>query len=214
MSHHDTARRIWVISDTHFKHENMYKFLTADGVTRVRHQFQNAKEADEAMIAIWNAQIGPYDIVYHLGDVGFTHEAVMLLRGCQGRLRVVLGNHDPEDPRLWRDAGVEKVYGMKRLFDCWLTHCPMHMSNLGGPRVLGNIHGHIHHQPSPRGPYHNACVEMQGYRAWDFEEIRELIKKKVEKEATQDVAIRQEVPDAHNTHILQEPAPIIVEGSS
>jgi calcineurin-like phosphoesterase family protein len=134
------------------------------------------------MIARWNATVRPQDIVYHLGDVGFTHDAVALLRGCQGRIRVILGNHDPFDMRAFTDAGVEKVFGVRRLFDCWLTHIPMHDTSLNGPRVLGNIHGHIHDRPSPPGPYFNACVEQINYTPIDFEEVRARIQKKVEDE--------------------------------
>ena len=192
--------RIWIVSDTHFAHENIYKFLRADGKTRVRHEFVDAREGDREMIARWNATVRPQDIVYHLGDVAMPWEAIASLRGCQGRLRVILGNHDPAKQRdqkyLW-DAGVEKVYGMKRLFDCWLTHAPCHPSTLGGPKVLGNIHGHIHEKESPPGPYFNASVERINYTPIDFEEVRELLKQR----ALQDKETRME---AHYVRLAQQ----------
>ena len=54
---------VFLIGCTHFGHENMYKFLNKDG-TRVRHQFADAKQGDEAMIDRWNATVCKGDKVY------------------------------------------------------------------------------------------------------------------------------------------------------
>ena len=44
--------QIWLISDTHFFHENMYKFIGWDGVTRTRAKFTSAAEGDEYMMML------------------------------------------------------------------------------------------------------------------------------------------------------------------
>ena len=51
---------IWIISDTHFQHENILKFEpTRPGST--------IQEHDEALIDNWNSVVKPGDKVYHLG---------------------------------------------------------------------------------------------------------------------------------------------------
>ena len=58
---------IFIISDTHFSHENMYQFFNYDG-TKMR-PWNRAEDADDFMIEKWNSMVKPNDKVYHLGDV-------------------------------------------------------------------------------------------------------------------------------------------------
>lgn len=172
-----TVRRIWLISDTHFGHENMYRFTTSDGVTRVRARFNSATEGDTYMIDRWNSTVSPTDHVYHIGDVAVGRPSwsrdrfVKFIRNLHGHKRLVLGNHDRLNIRSYIDAGFQKIVGMHRLFDCWLTHAPVHEMQLG-EKVLGNIHGHIHYRDSPPGRYFNASVERIDYTPVDFELVR------------------------------------------
>ena len=50
-------QNVFLISDTHFGHANMYTFINEDG-TRVRHQFKDVSEGDAAMIENWNRVVG------------------------------------------------------------------------------------------------------------------------------------------------------------
>jgi calcineurin-like phosphoesterase family protein len=174
--------RIWVISDTHFGHDNMYMFLRQDGLTRVRPGFQSSADADAHMVRAWNARVHAADHVYHLGDVGFGPTFLDLVKHLAGHKRLILGNHDKEDVRKYREAGFQKVFGSRQHEGCWLTHIPMHPSTIGEGKL--NIHGHIHErlvmrttswarsvedgQPLPMGRepdprYRNVCVEHTNY---------------------------------------------------
>lgn len=162
--------RIFVISDTHFGHEAMYRFVTVDGVTRVRSEFLCAADADAAMVARWNAVVTPQDHVWHLGDVTMDKRHLRIIKELAGHKRLILGNHDKGDVRDYRAAGFQKVRGYRWL-DKWgiLSHVPIHQESLGGKL---NIHGHIH-EKEPFGPqYRNVSVERTGYAPVLLESLR------------------------------------------
>lgn len=168
---------IFLISDTHFGHENIYRipFYRADG-TRMR-PFLTSAEADEQMIANWNATVRAKDHVYHLGDVALgipsTHMAATLSR-LNGIKRLVRGNHDRYQTSQYIKAGFKEIHGMRLLHDVWLTHAPIHPWSLG--RALGNAHGHIHANESPPGVYANLCVELNDYTPVSLDTVRDRLK--------------------------------------
>lgn len=151
--------KIYVISDTHFHHENMYKFVTFDGVTRVRPQFQSAKEADEEMVRRWNAVVNHDDHVWHLGDVTMGKD-LSLIHALSGMKRLVLGNHDTCDVRAYREAGFQKVMAYRQYRGVILSHIPLHPESLG---TKINVHGHIHERPAYGKQYRNVSVEQIDY---------------------------------------------------
>lgn len=151
---------IWVISDTHFGHANILTFCGADGA-RIRPDFDSADEMDEYMVERWNSVVRPGDKVYHLGDVAMRKEHLSIVRRLHGQKRLVRGNHDIFDTRLYIEAGFKEAYGVRVLAGMLLSHFPVHPSSVG--RFLGNVHGHIHERPSPDGPYLNVSVEAVAY---------------------------------------------------
>jgi calcineurin-like phosphoesterase family protein len=161
--------RIFVISDTHFHHENMYKFTREDGITRVRAEFASADEADRAMVQRWNAVVNIEDHVWHLGDVTVGNN-LTLVRHLNGHKRLLLGNHDRCDVRQYRDAGFQKVQSY-RFCDRWgiLSHIPLAKESLGD-RI--NIHGHIHERAEYGPQYRNVSVERINYTPVLLDEVR------------------------------------------
>jgi calcineurin-like phosphoesterase family protein len=161
---------IFVISDTHFRHENILTFKDETGAF-IRPGFANVEEMDEHMIACWNKVVTPSDHVYHLGDVTMLRGSGAsrikpLLDRLNGHKRLVMGNHD-HMPADWYMQWFEKVKG-QNMIDGWLmTHYPVHPASLG--RAKANVHGHIHerrvllspHHPDPR--YINVSVEAVNY---------------------------------------------------
>lgn len=164
---------IWIISDTHFSHKNMYTFTEADGFP-VRKRSDNSRmtmeEGDELMIQNWNKTVKDNDIVYHLGDVYFG-QGYEFIYNLKGRKRLLLGNHDhSKDERLNTVFQKIEMWRMFKEFNCLLTHTPQHESTLQG-KVKYNIHGHIHRKPSP-SPFHiNVSVEMIDYTPVNIEEL-------------------------------------------
>lgn len=162
---------IFLISDTHFGHVKMLEFLRADG-TRVRREFSNVKEMDEAMVERWNTTVKPQDHVYHLGDFTMDHKLVAkYARQLNGHKRLVLGNHDHYDPRVYYDAGFKKVYSSRSIEGLVLTHIPIHFLSipLWG---LGNVHGHTHAEPAYGPEYQNVSVEQINYTPIALETVK------------------------------------------
>jgi calcineurin-like phosphoesterase family protein len=74
---------IYFTSDTHFGHTNILKYS--------RRPFADVQAMDEALIANWNAVVGPEDVIYHLGDFTLAGEEVArrILFRLQGQIRVL-----------------------------------------------------------------------------------------------------------------------------
>lgn len=183
-------RDIWVISDTHFRHANILKFKDQYG-NLVRPGFANVDEMDEHMIERWNSVVKPGDIVYHLGDVVMnSNDDYTWFKQNWSRLngskRLIVGNHD--DIKFLSAGGFFKKVSMWRMFPEFgllLTHVPVHSASamlygskdtglLTTPFQLLNVHGHIHQNPSPAGPYRCVCVEHTDYTPVNIEELRVL----------------------------------------
>lgn len=130
----------FIISDTHFSHKGIVKFLRADGVTKER-PWDTIEEMDEALVANWNSVVGPKDKVYHLGDVVINRSALPILARLNGTKILVKGNHDvfrvEEYTPYFKD-----IRGSAVLNDYVMTHIPIHTSAI--ERWKGNIHGHLH----------------------------------------------------------------------
>ena len=140
--------------------------------------FSTVEEMDEALMDNWNSVVKPGDKVYHLGDVTFGNKENYIKnihKRLNGKKRLIVGNHD--DVKFLAPY-FEKVM-LWRMFPDWgllLTHVPVHRSTLGEGRFDGkeiiNVHGHIHSNPSPEGPYKCVCVEQINYTPINIEELK------------------------------------------
>lgn len=186
-------KNIFFISDTHFGHNNMYKFTNYDG-TRVRPIADSAEEGDEIMIQRWNEMVKPTDKVYHLGDVIFkASNGDSIMKRLNGDKVLIKGNHDKLQlgwyMKYFRDIrGTVHIDG-----NYLLSHFPIHPDSKG--RFVRGLHGHIHGQtvmkpifsddyqsfgmfPDPW--YRNCCVEVNDYRPIPFEVIKEETERLIE----------------------------------
>lgn len=151
--------KIFIISDTHFGHENILKF-TDNGGNLIRN-FSDVYDMNEYMVDRWNNMVSDEDIIYHLGDVYFGKGWEILPR-LKGKKRLILGNHDnAKDQRLHKCFDKISMWRVFPEYNCVLTHVPIHGSSLF--RVGYNLHGHIHQQPSPSPRHVNCSVEVQDY---------------------------------------------------
>ena len=149
----------FLISDTHFGHSNMLKFLREDG-SPVR-GFETVESMDQTMVDNWNRVVRDTDRVYHLGDVVINRRFLSTLEKLNGKKYLILGNHDifPHEDYL---KYFHRLHGSLKLGRLILSHIPLHPECI--PHwALGCVHGHIHAQVMKSPHYYNVCVEHTNY---------------------------------------------------
>ena len=168
---------LFVISDTHFNHEGILTFK--DYLNKPCRTFDSVEQMNECMLDAWNDTVKPNDTVIHCGDVLFGHNKVDWLVAnfakLPGKKRLGLGNHDNpkflarffKDIQLWIDMSDKGLV---------FTHTPLPPSTLSeshrfGSKDIVNVHGHIHSNPSPDGPYKCVCVEHTSYAPVNIEDL-------------------------------------------
>lgn len=160
---------IFIVSDTHFGHENILNFTDNSG-NKIR-SFYDIHHMNELMVENWNKTVNDGDIVYHLGDVYFGkgHEVLPRLKG---RKRLIVGNHDnPKSEHILKHFQKVMVWRMFPEFNFVLSHVPLHHSTFEY-KNLKNVHGHIHQNIIDDPRYINVCVEHTNYTPISIEEIK------------------------------------------
>lgn len=166
---------VFLISDTHFGHANILKFVRKDG-SPVR-SFASVEEMDEHLVERWNSVVKPADKVYHLGDVSMSKSNIATVGRCNGHKRLVKGNHDTHPIKLYLPY-FEEVYATRLLGGMMLSHIPVHPEAIG--KSLANIHGHVHNSVPPLhyGPrYFNVSAEVLDYTPIALEDLKERVLK-------------------------------------
>jgi calcineurin-like phosphoesterase family protein len=174
---------VFLVSDTHFGHAGVCRFMRNDGVTKLR-PWDSPEDMDEAMVKAWNETVGPKDKVYHLGDVVINRKALSIMERLNGDKVLIRGNHD-----IFRDEEYRKYFRELRAYHVMngmiLSHIPIHTESLG--RFGVNIHGHLHSNRVMKRDffsdelmidtsYHCVCVEQTDFRPILFEDVIKRIK--------------------------------------
>lgn len=168
---------VFLVSDTHFGHAGVCRFMRNDGVTKLR-PWDDPAEMDEEMVRRWNERVRPNDKVYHLGDVVINRKALTTLARLNGDKVLIRGNHD-----IFRDDEYRQYFRELRAYHVMngmiLSHIPIHEESLA--RFGTNIHGHLHanrvmrdngyrgKEIDPR--YHCVCVEQTDFAPILFEDV-------------------------------------------
>jgi len=147
----------WLITDTHFDHDNIGVFCDRpDGwMDRILKQ--------------WREIVKPEDVVIHLGDVqvGRKHKLSELLWSVPGTKILVMGNHDNESPLWYMRNGFSFACNGLAYKGITFTHHPKN-SLYDGTDL--NIHGHVHNSPwTPTKPFQRLlAIEHVGYKPVDL----------------------------------------------
>jgi calcineurin-like phosphoesterase family protein len=177
---------IFLISDTHFKHESCWTKFTCDDGSPMRPVASSAAEGDELMIQRWNSVVRTQDKVYHLGDVFISTKAedFKLLERLNGTKILIKGNHDMAKLSIYAQY-FKDVRAVHKLDHFVLTHVPLHPDSVGRWKG-GNIHGHTHYRrmkvnglyDDPR--YHCVCVEQIDYTPLALEDLKSRLARRAE----------------------------------
>lgn len=181
------AGQIWIHSDWHWRHENIYRFTwtAPDGIERrIRGRFADVQEGDAYIEQRIRDLVKAQDHLWFLGDLTMfrenhmAHDFVRLFSSLPGHKTLIPGNHDHLNARHYVDAGL-KIRG-SRLHDGMLfSHFPIHASSLSF-KVKGNCHGHTHQQPDlpplaradgTIATWLNVSVERTDYEPIPIEEV-------------------------------------------
>lgn len=163
--------KIFLTSDTHFSHSNIIKYCDRP--------FTSTEEMNEELVRRWNSVVGKDDIVYHLGDfmMGSKEDIRIMVARLNGRIKLVMGNHDRYKPAHYRELGFAEVYDRPIVVgNFWiLSHAPIE-GMVGKEIPFVNIYGHVHDDSrfmtfAPSGIC--VCVERWHYAPVDFQELQE-----------------------------------------
>jgi calcineurin-like phosphoesterase family protein len=161
---------VFFASDTHFGHKNIIKL--ADG----SRPGSCSEEHDEILIQRWNAKVPKKrSIVFLLGDIAMSKEALQHVGRLHGEIRLILGNHDD----LWAGADLPRnvkpmPVSLQHYKRAWLSHCPIHPVEMRNK--LCNIHGHVHNKTLEDLSYLNVCMEaLPGFAPMALEEMWEIM---------------------------------------
>lgn len=165
---------IWIISDTHFGHENIVKYT--------KRPFKTVEEMNEIIIRNWNNKIRKNDTIYHLGDfaVSLTDKEYMkLVKTLNGNIILVRGNHDRIGKKKLFKFGFKDVVKRIKVDNYILTHKPIKPQHLKDGII--NIHGHIHNHCYTEdyidtSNYVNVSIEVMDYEPIKFEKLKREIK--------------------------------------
>lgn len=153
---------VWFFGDAHLGHANIYK-----------HRDFPTNEDHHALIKEnYHKVVTKRDTVYFMGDTAFTFEALEEVRTWTAEKKIlIVGNHDLERGIKMEHLveAYDEVYAFKRYREFWLSHAPIHPSELRG-KV--NIHGHVHAETIKDARYFNTSLENIEYTPINIEEVR------------------------------------------
>lgn len=163
--------KTFFISDTHFNHYNIIKYCNRP--------FSSLYYMDQELIERWNSVVSKDDIVYHLGDFALGGKDVIRYY-CQilnGRIRLVLGNHDTNKVKDYYEMGFDRVYDKPIIYNQFfiLSHEPIFITE---NMPYANIYGHVHNNSEYKDYTSNtACVSVEriDYRPIEFNKLIKLM---------------------------------------
>lgn len=173
---------IFLASDHHLGHEGVTKFMSKNGVEKLR-PWTSTEEMDEALIENHNKVVKPNDRVYFLGDVIINRRFMHKIARFNGRKKLIMGNHCifKASEYLQYFDDLKSYHVMEMLI---FSHIPVHPESQG--RFRGNVHGHLHdkrvliknqyNQEVIDPFYFNVSVESINYTPIAFEDIRKYFK--------------------------------------
>ena len=162
---------VWFTSDTHFNHANIIKYCNRP--------FASVEEMNEKLIENWNSVVGKDDLTWCLGDFCLGPDQKKhipeLVSKLNGRINLILGNHDHNSVKFYYDAGFNRVYDRKVIINDFviLTHAPLMFLNDNTP--FFQVFGHVHCSelyPTFAKTGCCVCVERHDYKPISWKKIQ------------------------------------------
>ena len=162
----------YFLGDPHWGHRNILKY---------RSQFSSIEEHDNTILENILNVSDKRAVLYLMGDCFFDMEAIRFLEEIRPRfmhVHWILGNHDTDSKlrqQVFREVIkrdlVDNVHSLKKYHEFWLSHAPIHESELRGHK---NIHGHTHENFVDDDRYVPVSLEHTGFKPISLQQIRDL----------------------------------------
>ena len=180
------ALNTWFWSDPHFFHKNIIKYCNRPWNSGTNSSGDiivtddDVKRMNDALIEKFNSVVGKNDIVWCLGDFSFgskDHISEIMSR-LNGNIKLIKGNHDKYDNKVYLDAGFNWVYDKPVIINSFviLSHEPMMCLNDNSP--FYNIYGHIHDSTMFQTYAKHSCcvcVERHNYMPVSWKTINKML---------------------------------------
>ena len=186
--------KVWFTADTHFGHKNIIRVC--------QRPFVDVEEMNRVMVENWNSIVGEDDLVFHLGDfsVGGAAEWTSLLDNLNGRIILILGNHDMNNVsqgfmHRFLDVKMQMLIsiGKQRIY---LNHYPF-LCYGGAYRNTWQLFGHVHTNQQSTGldsprlkqlfpTQYDVGVDKNNYHPVSFDQLNEIIQQQIKNRKEQD----------------------------
>ena len=191
---------VFFTSDTHFYHKNIIEYCFRP--------YQNTDEMNEALIANWNDNVRPDDIVYHLGDFSFNkskNKNFDLFSRLNGRKYLIVGNHDEsstlELPWFEKHNYLEVKIDKKMFI---LFHYPIVSWNKMNRDNTYHLYGHTHELLDKNmtwtdhtNKYHNRAyhvgVDSNNYAPIHIDDVVKIIDNRIQSDLYETKKDEQEI---------------------
>ena len=168
-------------SDTHFFHKKILEYCpnTRKGKT--------VEEMNDLLVQAWNNKVSHVDTIYHLGDVSFGKhdETLEVLKRLNGKIHLILGNHDQMMNKGYLYNCFESIQDYKTIKiegkHIVLFHFPIESwdrQHYGSVHLHGHVHGNTIEciASSERKFRMDVGVDTRSDMApWAWEEIKEKL---------------------------------------
>ena len=151
---------------------------------------------NEVLIANWNCVVAQDDIVFHLGDfcLGGSSEWISILDRLNGKIYLILGNHDMKNIRQGYINRFESV-AMQMYIEVdkqkiYLNHCPF-LCYGGSYDGTWQLFGHVHTSKSNTGKdasrlnmlfptQYDVGVDNNDFAPVSYEQVKGIINRQIE----------------------------------
>lgn len=164
-------------SDTHFFHKNIIEYSNRP--------YSSLRDMQEDMIAKWNSKVkSSDDVVYHLGDffVGGSSGAQLgLVYRLNGRIRLILGNHDKKikgavaDRFEWVKCCNEESLNGQLIVMKHYAYRVWNKSHHGSWNLCGHSHGSLKDLGNKQM---DVGVDTNDMHPYSFDEIAAIMEKR------------------------------------
>lgn len=130
---------------------------------------------NEELIRRFNEKVGPNDLTYHIGDfaMGSKHLIPEIRNKLNGRIEVILGNHDPSATHML-GCGFDAVHKSLKLevdgYKLYLRHKPI-LKHGHWEDCQYHLCGHVHNEFARKENMINVGVDVSNFYPLTIEEL-------------------------------------------